>query len=233
MKFQLKQKVGNDSFLTLYQPLYQNLDDIHILGGEPFLLPTLKEFLQNIIDSGNADHIQLELNTNGSRYDQAVIDLLAKFVSAEILFSIDDIGQRFEVQRGSSWNLICDNIKQILKHKSDNVTTKLEVAVNIQNVFYLDELVDFAENLGLEIVWNYVLNPDYFCIDYMTPAAKNLVWKKFQNSPYSQLKKIAERVKHSVGSDGKDFVNHTLAYDQKRNQKFSDSHPEIFIAMNQ
>jgi MoaA/NifB/PqqE/SkfB family radical SAM enzyme len=233
MKFQLKQKVGNDSFLTLYQPLYQNLDDIHILGGEPFLLPTLKEFLHNIIDSGNADHIQMELNTNGSRYDQAVIDLLAKFVSAEILFSIDDIGQRFEVQRGSSWNLICDNIKQILKHKSDNVTTKLEVAVNIQNVFYLDELVDFAENLGLEIVWNYVLNPDYFCIDYMTPAAKNLVWKKFQNSPYSQLKKIAERVKHSVGSDGKDFVNHTLAYDQKRNQKFSDSHPEIFIAMNQ
>jgi sulfatase maturation enzyme AslB (radical SAM superfamily) len=233
MKYQLKQKVGNDSFLTLYQPLYQDLDDIHILGGEPFLLPTLKEFLQSIIDSGNADHIQMEFNTNGSRYDQAVIDLLAKFVSAEILFSIDDIGQRFELQRGSSWDLICDNIEQILKHKSDNVTTKLEVAVNIQNVFYLDELVDFAENLGLEIVWNYVLNPDYFCIDYMTPAAKNLVWKKFQNSPYSQLKKIAERVKHSVGSDGKDFVSHTLAYDQKRNQKFSDSHPEIFIAMNQ
>jgi organic radical activating enzyme len=233
MKFQLKQKVGNDSFLSLYRPLYQDLDDIHILGGEPFLMPTLKEFLQSIIDSGNADHIQMELNTNGSRYDQTVIDLLAKFVSAEILFSIDDIGKRFEIQRGSSWNLVCDNILQILKNKSENTTTKIAVAVNIQNVFYLDELVDFAQNLDLEIVWSYVQSPDYFCIDYMTLAAKNLVWKKFQNSPYSQLKNIAERVKHSTGADGKAFVSHTLAYDQKRNQKFSDSHPEIFIAMNQ
>jgi len=65
----------------------------------------------------------------------------------------------------------------------------------------------------------------------MTPAAKKLVFTKFQNSNIVELQNIGNRVKNSVGSDGQKFKEYMQRLDNWRNENFGLAHAEIAKAM--
>jgi hypothetical protein len=103
--------------------------------------------------------------------------------------------------------------------------------VNIQNILYLDQLIQWAEQKQLNVVFNYLDSPSYLNIDNMTPAARQLVVDQYLNHPHLELQKLAQRVQRSRGSNGSRFMEYMKKLDSYRNEDFASTHPEIAIAM--
>jgi radical SAM protein with 4Fe4S-binding SPASM domain len=214
------------------EELNYDFEHLHFLGGEPLLLPELARILEKVIESGNSKKMQLEFNTNGSQFPDKIIKLFNQFQKVELLLSIDNIGPRFEVERGGSWIEIKENISQFAKINSKTIPVKLAITVNIQNLLYLDELVDFAGQENVGIVWWYLEDPSYLCIDNVTQSVKDLVYKKYHDHPTLELQKISNRVQLTKPVSGQEFINYMNQLDQRREQQFSQTHPEIFKAMS-
>ena len=145
--------------------------------------------------------------------------------------SLDDIGPRFEIQRGGNWDKILKNIYLFKQSKSSTFNVKVSPTVNIQNLLYLDQLVNFYQELDFDIVWGYLEDPEFLCIDRVTKKVKNLVWEKYANHSNTELQSIAHRVSQSVEVSGKKFIEYMTELDRRRNQNFKSCHQEIFDAM--
>lgn len=209
-----------------------HLKNLHILGGEPFLWPNLDAALDLLIQTGQSKNITLEFNTNGSVFPtQRIEKIIDNFHFLEILISLDNVGQRFEIERGGRWNEILINLKKFSKLQNSNVRIKFAVTVNVQNLLYLDDILLFAQHLGIEIVWSYLEEPTMMCIDYATEQTKRLVHELYHNHSEPELRNIAKRVAISLGSDGRDFLAYCQKIDSQRGQNFALSHAEIFESM--
>jgi molybdenum cofactor biosynthesis enzyme MoaA len=212
--------------------VFRNIEQLHIMGGEPFKWKQLPVLLEKLIDCNYAKNITIEFNTNGSVYPNRVIELLHQFRSVEILISVDDIGTRFEIQRGGQWEEILYNLKLFHQLKSTQFSVKISPTVNIQNLLYLDQLVNFCNTMEFDIVWCYLETPDYFCIDNTTQQVKDIVWEKYSQHTNPELRAIATRVVAGLPGDATKFLYHVQQYDQRRFQSFKSVHPEIFDAMS-
>ena len=92
--------------------------------------------------------------------------------------------------------------------------------MNIQNLLYLDQLVDFAGQENVGIVWWYLEDPSYLCIDNVTQSVKDLVYKKYHDHPTLELQKISNRVQLTKPVSGQEFINYMNQLDQRREQQF-------------
>lgn len=222
---------GNEKFINELIELLPTLENIDLLGGEPFLLKSLPVLLETAVSTGHASHIKLHANTNGSVFPKKLLPLFQHFNAIDLAISIDNIGKRFELERGGVWSEVQDNVKKITQYKSEKIHIYLFPTINIQNVLYLDELVDWADSNCLDVWFNYLDYPRELCVDNLTSTAKQLVIRKYQNHRNQDLQNLAKRVANSKGSDGKDFVRFMQHLDNVRNQNFLDSHVDIATAM--
>ena len=213
------------------QSLLPAIENLDFYGGEPFLVKQIPQLLQCAVDQGHADHIGLHFNSNGSIFPESLVPALLKFKSVDIALSIDDIGPRFELERGGSWTAVADNILKFKQLTSDRFEVYLMPTVNIQNVYYLDELLTWADKNQLRVELNFLDRPQWANIDQLTYAGKRLIANKYGKSDNAHLQNIAQRVATAEGSDGVVFVKVIKRFDQIRAEKFSATHPEIAAAM--
>jgi MoaA/NifB/PqqE/SkfB family radical SAM enzyme len=225
------QWANTPEFLEQFYSLIPNLINLDLYGGEPFLLKNLPNILANIVDQGHADHIQLHVNTNGSVFPKSLLPMLEKFQSVDIALSIDDIGARFELERGGSWPEVESNIKQFLALPSNKFQISFWTTVSIQNVLYLEDLWSWADQIGIKVLLGFVDRPTELNIDYMTDRARQLVIEKYQHSTRPELQQIVNRVLKSPGSDGQRFQIFVSRFDQIRKENFGLTHNEIAEAM--
>ena len=99
------------------------------------------------------------------------------------------------------------------------------------NIFYLDEVVNWAKQHNIDIFWNYVNSPFAYSLQSLTKDAKILITNKFKNFPYKELQLIVETINSYPDNSGEEFISLTRYYDTIRNEDFSISHPEIALAM--
>jgi MoaA/NifB/PqqE/SkfB family radical SAM enzyme len=211
------------SELDALLPQIENLD---FYGGEPFLVKQIPKLMQSAVDRGHAKNIRVHFNTNGSIYPN--VELFDKFKEIDIAVSIDNVGTRFELERGGSWDTVANNV---IKLSQLNATVYLWTTVNIQNVYYLDEVVAWADANHIRVAFNYLDRPTWANIDQLTNSARQLIIDKYAGSAHTELRNIAARVQASTGSDGKEFVAQMKRFDQLRNQNFAETHPEMAGAM--
>jgi MoaA/NifB/PqqE/SkfB family radical SAM enzyme len=222
---------NDNQFITQLVNLLPSLENIDFYGGEPFLLKQLPLLLKKATETNHAKHIRLHFNTNGSVYPTNLIPYFQKFKLVDLSFSIDDMHERFEFQRGGSWNEVESNIEMFKNESTVNFNIAVMTTVNIQNILYLEELFDWADQKKYEIHLNVLDSPQHLNIDFMTNSAKKLVVDRYQTHFRPELQNISQRIMNSPGSNGKDFVLYMQELDQRRKQNFSDSHNEIAIAM--
>jgi MoaA/NifB/PqqE/SkfB family radical SAM enzyme len=210
----------------------KDVEYLRILGGEPFLWTELPVLLEKIINQGYSKNIKIGFSSNGSIYPASLLPLLKQFNSTEILLSIDDLYDRFEIQRGGKWGEIYQNLILFKKLKSESkISVKISPTVNIQNLLYLDQLVDFCNQLDFEIVWCYLENPRMLCIDNVTQKVKDIVKEKYTNHTCAELQAIAIRVQQTQPYKNQDFISYMSKLDGRRKKDFQKSHKIIFDAM--
>jgi hypothetical protein len=188
--------------------------------------------------SGNID---IHYNTNATQWPKDP-RIWKKFRRVDIAFSVDNVGDRFEFERyGADWteaNRIIDATHVLRATSVPNITTQLCFTINIQNVYYLDELLAWADTKGFgSIYFNMMHSPDHMSIQYMTPNARELVLNKLKTTFWASKKYqqeidgVINFIEAGPGSDGSEFLRQMKRTDAYRQQNFTDTHPEIAQAM--
>ena len=230
----------SDKFWENLKCLLPNIKYFEFTGGEPWLIREHFDLLQYAADHGYAHGIDIHYNTNGTQYPEDAEALWNKFKRVDIAFSVDNIGDRFEYERyGAQWQQVQENINKAhaLRSKVHNVTTQLCFTVNIQNVYYLEELLNWAHTKSFNSIhFNMLHDPKDMCITQMTAAAKQLVIQKLQRGTFSpvhqqEISKIINFIENGAGSDGAQFLAKMQRTDEYRKQSFILTHPEIARTM--
>lgn len=227
-----------------WENLKQLLPDIkyfEFTGGEPWLIQEHIELLKYAVAQGYSKNIDIHYNTNATQWPQDLVEIWRDFGRVDIAFSIDNVGGRFEYERyGSNWeeaNRIIDAVHN-MKMLYDNITTQLCFTVNIQNVYYLDELLAWADtkNFG-SIYFNLLQSPSHMCISHMTLPARQLVLNKLKTTFWAsdkyqkEIDSLIKFIESGPGSDGTEFFTKMTVTDKYRKQNFKDTHLEIAQAM--
>jgi MoaA/NifB/PqqE/SkfB family radical SAM enzyme len=218
--------------------LLPNIKYFEFTGGEPWLIKEHWDLLQYAADNGFSKNIDIHYNTNATQRLGPHTQVWDQFGRVDIAFSIDNVGKRFEYERyGADWELansIIDFTHWTKEVDTPNITTQLCFTINIQNVYYIDEILAWADTKPFgSIYFNMLHSPDHMSIQRMTPAAKELVLNKLKTTFWSSSKyqkeidNIIAFIENGVGSDGKDFLAKMKQTDVYRKQNFMDTHHEI------
>jgi hypothetical protein len=229
-----KNKWTDDDTITFFDDLEHalpDLENIDMMGGETFLVKKFDRIVEAAVKNGHSSHIRLHYNSNGSIFPNNQTKLWDKFKQVDLALSIDNTGEQFELERGGSWQDVKNNIKKFLELNLPNLNVYVMPTINIQNVFYMPELLEWASSLKLTVVFNYLEFPKAFNIDYLTTECKQLVVEKYKKYNHPELDAIAIRIENSTGSDGTWFVDEVTRLDNIRNQSFQKTHPEVAKAM--
>ena len=205
-----------------------NLTYLDIYGGEPLMSKAHFTFLKSLIDLGVASKIKIDYNSNGTVYSDKFFEYWKNFKEVKISFSIDNIGERFELERnGASWDTVCKNIGKFNSMRSESFKTDVFPTVSILNVYYLPELLDWinSQNFSQPPSFNMLSNPMQLAINNLPTPTKNAVTKKLSN--YDVLIPIV----NYMNQDGYNLIDITKKriglIDSRRQQNFSVTHSEF------
>ena len=228
-------------FWANLKALLPNIKYFEFTGGEPWLIKEHWELLQYAAENGYSENIDIHYNTNATQLPDNPF-VWANFGRVDIAVSIDNVGRRFEYERhGASWDRaleVVDYIHELKEHSMPNITTQLCFTINIQNVYYLDELLSWADTKGFgSIYFNMLHSPSHMNIQHMTPAAQELVLNKLKTHFWTTAKyqeeidNVIKFIENGDGSDGKLFLFEMQRTDAYRKQDFRVTHKEIARVM--
>jgi len=200
---------------------------ITFAGGEPLLDKTHRKLLQYFIDQNLSKDIVLHYNTNGTVFADFLFDYWDQFKTVELSFSIDAVGRRFEYERyGVSWEKVHDNLD---KYKGTQYTCNFYTTVTALNVLYSDEIYRYSKQLGWDITYNLLSDPEDLAVTNLPVRVKLAIRDKLLASDLTGFKeKIIPVIsmmetKNSISS----LHNYLAPQDVKRAQCFEDYYPEL------
>lgn len=142
------------------------LKHVYLAGGEPLLMKENLEFLQ-LLKEKNPD-VNLRINTNLSKVDTGIFDLVCEFKNVHWIVSVETVEQEYEyIRYGGTWTDFVDNLHTInqLGHKiSFNM---LHFLLNYKSIF---TCVDYLKSLGFHnnsFIIGALLTPEYLNIRHL------------------------------------------------------------------
>jgi MoaA/NifB/PqqE/SkfB family radical SAM enzyme len=229
-----------ETFWDDLRGLLPNIRYFEFTGGEPWLIQEHIDLLKFAVETGDSHHIDIHYNTNATQWPDDLVEIWKDFGRVDIAFSIDNVGERFEFERfPADWNKANEIVDAVhaLQKTHANITTQLCFTLNIQNVYYLDELLAWADTKGFgNIYFNMLHSPSRMSIQSMTPAAQELVVGKLRNTDWRdeyqrEVENVINFIENGAGSDGREFCRLMKQTDAYRKQDFAATHPEIAKAM--
>jgi len=154
----------NEDFYNNLIDSAPNLEQIHISGGEPFLVPKHFTLLEKLVKEKRTNieiHYHTNLNYNFEKIKKA-LDLLTNFKAVHMSFSIDDVGDRNSYIRSlSDWDLMIKNLRSITENYK--FIFRITQTVSAYNFMYLEELTQYLkkENINVPLKFNHIHSPDY------------------------------------------------------------------------
>lgn len=225
----------NEQIWKMFEVLGGQLINIDFYGGEPFLIKQQEKFLDYLIANDYAKNIRLHYNSNGSIYPAQLFDKWKLFRQVDIAFSIDNVGPRFELERGGNWGAVEQNLDKFLQSKLPNMILSIFATVSVQNVYYLDQLISWVESRDFnDVVWNLLQEPKFLSITAMNQELTSMVINRLNQIDSTTLQKykmlpIIELLKQNNDSSNliDQLADYMLKLDNIRNQKFNETHAEI------
>ena len=124
------------------------------------------------------------------------------------------------------------NIKRFINLKLPNSTMGIMPVISIMNILYLDEVVDWAKNLGLGVQFVMLTLPKAFSVANLTPTAQQMCIDKCINSKHECVQSLVSYLQNITTSNGTEFYQAVEHFDKIRNQNFRKTHYDIAKAMN-
>lgn len=216
-----------------------DVDELKVVGGEPFISPNFIRFLNALERQGLSRQLSICVTTSGSLKDDAWLKAIDGFQRKSINLSIDGIGElNAYIRAGSDW----DQIQAfIATARQASVPIQILTTVQAYNLFRIAEISAFA-SAGGHSWWPTWLFDPIFLDPANFPVAKRGI---FMDGIQAQLAANSSRAlqTHLLGyfdrlaqaSSEKEapwdrFVRYTREMDRSRNQSLASVAPELFAA---
>jgi MoaA/NifB/PqqE/SkfB family radical SAM enzyme len=159
------------------------LHHVYLAGGEPLLMKENLELLE-ILKRDNPD-VHLRINTNLSKVDTKVFDMICGFKNVHWTISVETQGSEFEYIRwGGSWSDFQHNLESLRKLDHAISFNMLYFLLNFRSLF---ACVDYLRALGFHanaFIIGALLNPLYLNIRHL---------------PQTVLESLQAQLEHRIG----------------------------------
>jgi MoaA/NifB/PqqE/SkfB family radical SAM enzyme len=244
------------SFLDTMKDQAKFIKELYFAGGEPLLIPEHYKILEFMIESGAAIDCVLRYNSNGLELPDKLFELWNHFKQVKFNFSIDAVGVKNEyIRYPSKWDEVVANLKR-LDSTPDNVVVNIACAVQLLNVLYITELVQWKESMqfkkinlppyGAGLVGTHLVYlPSYLNVRVLPWHLKKQVQQQieqfcdsqrdnteFVNNPYG-LKRWNGLIQYMMAEDWTNKLPQLLDYlsvtDQHRGTDYKKVFPELTL----
>jgi sulfatase maturation enzyme AslB (radical SAM superfamily) len=152
------------------------LKHVYLAGGEPLLMKENLEFLQ-LLKQVNPK-VNLRINTNLSKVDTRIFDLICEFKNVHWIVSAETIEAEYEyIRHGGSWQDFVDNL-QIIRQLDHKISfNMLHFLLNYKSIF---DCVDYLSALGFHnnsFIIGALTGPAYLNIRHLSDNVLNSVKK--------------------------------------------------------
>lgn len=237
MNSSLKSYWLNDdsSFWKDIEQFIPNIEYLDFSGGEPFLIKKHVDILRTCVEKGYSNKISLHYNTNGTiTPTDEMFKLWKEFKWVEVMFSIDNIEDRFEYLRHpAKWKTVEENFDLVRSY--DFLHTTICCTISSLNVYYLPEFLEWIDSKSLDkhnLYLNLLHNPEYYCIKNLSTDVKSKILKKLNK--YND-KRISD-ISNFLDQEGKDLktqlIDNVKIIDNIRNEDFSKTFSEFYGIIN-
>lgn len=242
---------SKEDVFALVDKFIMDVEEIYFAGGEPLVMEEHYIILEKLIEAGRTD-VRLRYNTNFSHLKFKKWDLFGmwqKFTNDEkghiqLFASLDAVGKLAEVIRnGTKWDKVYQNVKQC---QEAGIEVYFSPTISLLNMFFIDELVDAAHELGIHPdnfnMNNLLTSPLWYDIRILPQRLKDELVNKVTHYLENKVpENYYETVKHGLNSwtsflysefpgDVKDaefrLVENTKYLDKSRNEDFLSVNPQ-------
>lgn len=199
-----------------------------IAGGESFASRQTLNLINNLINLGLSNKINLEIISNFT-INSSILSKLTLFKSINLYASVDGIGKVNDyIRYPSKFSVIEKNIINI-----KNIKITLVPSISIYNILYVDEIIKWAESYDLDIYFGHVTYPEYLFVGNfpkIIPIAIEKLNKIKSEKYYDKIKELIKWIEDIkvIGDSFDKFSSFTEDLDNKRNQSLKDSLPELY-----
>ena len=144
--------------ITDYVSQHRNqLKEVGLVGGEPLLLNENLKLLEIVPEHAVVTVIT---NCNVDFVSNQIVKQLLKRQRVGWSMSFDNVGERMEyVRHGANWPLTDQNVRTIVKHFEQGHWGGIHAVYSIFNCTRLRDLRQYANDVGIDIVWQVLVNP--------------------------------------------------------------------------
>jgi len=165
-----------------------DLKFVHLIGGETLLNPKLENLIDQLLEANKTD-IYLGFTTNGTVFNQQLMEKLNSFRHVDVGISIECTGQLNDmIRQGSHTEEVLDNIDLYLKHRKEgHVYITVRPVPSALSIHKLDDLYKWCVSRKLDVMTNILTRPDYLQIAQLPPDVKERLIKQYSKWDYSEL----------------------------------------------
>lgn len=142
------------------------INRLHFMGGEPMLNKRFYQIIDHLLET-NREEISISFVSNGTMFDQNLIDKLKQFKSCDIEISLESISKNNDyIRQGikSVTELVKNNIEKLAAQQTDKFHIVLRSVPQLLNVNNYHEYILWAYKKKLSIQGIPLQNPLYLSI---------------------------------------------------------------------
>ena len=222
--------------------LTDSLQEIYWCGGEPLIMKEHYDMLELLVDMGISKNINLRYNTNFTTFkykDKDIFKIWEFFKSIDVSASVDAIGTANDfIRSGSDWQEIDSNLTAFLKTKtqSNNISLKFTPIISILNFWFLDQLIDYANQRQILVEPKVLYGPDYLSLMAVHPKLKSIAMDQLEKLKSYLSTEIVAEIKNQLDTEKNEYlfnhaVRHILLLDSGRKEKLFDLLPFKELAL--
>ncbi len=140
----------------------EKLTNIHFMGGETLITKRFEDFVDYMLARGRTD-LNFSFVTNGTVFDQSLLDKLKRFNRVGIEVSIESLTKHNQYQRqGTDTDLVLNNLERYLSQcDQERITVTIRPAVSALTIGSYHTLLRYCLEKQLVIKSSLIFNPAF------------------------------------------------------------------------
>lgn len=217
------------------------LQRLYITGGEPLIQERVRAILEYLVEKNAAKNIHLELSTNCTTVQPQFTDLIRKFKRAELLLSLDAVGETYEyIRHPARWKAVEANVRE-LKY-GHGLICKVPPVVQVYNILNLVDLFRYCDAMEFDISLNILHMPDRLAIHHLPPSVRRAAARRLRDyaeadcreRTRAQVVSLADYLDSLTAPLNRPLMRELMLFtndlDTTRGQDFQKTHAE-FVAL--
>lgn len=257
-EFEKASKAWTDEshYKKILSELGETVEKVLMTGGEPFVIKAQYDILDQLIESGRSQKIELTYHTNLTVLPSQLIEKWKKFRKVYVYGSVDGFGEVNDIVRAPArWKKVDQNLRRLIDlRKEINLHIEVHTVYQAYTISRMTELLEYLQEFKNDMpclpYFNYLHIPFQLKANVLPRPIREKAVKQMQDfldkhravyqNPDSfftmntrHLKVLEGHLKLTLDVDEENHYSQFLDFnhkmDQVRNEKLSKVLPEIFL----